>query len=570
MEKFIKGGFIVVKKSLTILLFFFLFINVEVNAQNLEKQEWLIVFDSKRSVSKFEFETEDLQVVKRFPSLSMLLVNMSKEKKEEIEKKASIVHMEKNEAIQFHKPNVANIKKEYDETVKRLDLDILTLNRYSGKGIKVGVIDTGIANHPDLHVAGGVSFVSMDRSLHIDQDGHGTHVSGIIAAMDNDFGVTGVAPDSELYSIKVMNGDLKGTSSSVIEGIEWAIQHELDIVNLSLGWQEYVEMFDIVFKRAYDNGLLMVAATGNDGMSQVHFPASFESVIGVGAIDFDQGYAHFSNNGEALEFSGYGVDVYSTYLDEQYVYMSGTSMASPYITGILALYMEANPHLTNKEIRELARMNAVNLGAPGKDNFFGYGVLSLPIPIIHALEKPQIETIVTDETTIIAGRTDPNNRVVLQEVTGKKKVHLSDETGHFTFKIKKRRVGETFDVYVENEDGQKSERLTVTVLESNNWVLWKKQKVYDDQKVWHIRFNAMMDESTLTKENIYILDGNDGVVAIDIAIDRDKEGLKLSPISRYDPEEVYTLYIDKGIKNKKGMPIKEKIKFEFNIEKARF
>ncbi|WP_456277586.1 S8 family serine peptidase [Bacillus sp. AK128] len=136
---------------------------------------------------------------------------------------------------------------------------------YTGTGVKIAVIDTGIAAHTDLTIAGGVSTVDNTSSYHDDQ-GHGTHVAGIIGAKHNNVGIVGVAPDAQIYSVKVLGADGTGVSTDIVEGIDWAITNNMDIINLSLGTDtESLAIKDAV-NRATNEGILVVAASGNDSI----------------------------------------------------------------------------------------------------------------------------------------------------------------------------------------------------------------------------------------------------------------------------------------------------------------
>jgi subtilisin len=255
---------------------------------------------------------------------------------------------------------------------------------YTGKGIKVGILDTGIdTSHEDLKIAGGVSFVPNTPSYN-DDHGHGTHVAGIIAAQDNEIGIKGLAPLVELYSIKVLNQDGFGQYSQIIDGIEWAAQHELDIINLSLSGEESSYALKLAVDKAYQNGLYIVAASGNhlDGTfsedQSVLYPAKYESVIAVGAVDRYNKHPKFSGSGPELELVAPGVDIYSTFMNNTYETHTGTSMATPYVTAVYALYKEAYPNKTTGELRSLIQNRAKDLGAPERDVNFGFGLIQAP------------------------------------------------------------------------------------------------------------------------------------------------------------------------------------------------
>lgn len=265
----------------------------------------------------------------------------------------------------------------------------------TGKGVKIGVVDTGIANHEDLTVAGGAAFTTYTTS-YSDDNGHGTHIAGIIGAKNNGYGTVGVANEASLYAVKVLGSDGSGYLSDIIAGIDWCITNKMDIINLSLGSSTPSAALQQEVDKAYNQGILVVAAAGNDGTSDgstdtVDYPAKYSSVIAVAATDSSNRRASFSSTGSTVEIAAPGVNIRSTYLNNQYVSMSGTSMAAPFVTGDLALLKQANPGLTPSQLRTKLRENAIDLGTSGKDNWFGYGLIQAP--------KEQTSTVTQPTTT---------------------------------------------------------------------------------------------------------------------------------------------------------------------------
>jgi minor extracellular protease Epr len=252
-------------------------------------------------------------------------------------------------------------------------------SNYTGKNVKVAVIDSGIFPHNDLTIAGGKSFVSYTNSYN-DDNGHGTHIAGVIAAKNNDIGVVGVAPDSKLFAVKVLNNKGVGLLSDVLSGIDWAITNKMDIINLSLGSMDHSSILQETINRASNSGILVVAAAGNDGNSNgigdnVSYPARYDSVIAVAATDSQNKRASFSSTGGAVDFASPGVNILSTFLNNQYVTYSGTSMAAPFVTGDLALLKEMYPTMPNKDLVEQLKKRAVDLGTRGWDPLYGNGLI---------------------------------------------------------------------------------------------------------------------------------------------------------------------------------------------------
>ena len=264
---------------------------------------------------------------------------------------------------------------------------------YTGKGVKVAILDTGISlAHPDLVVSGGHSAVDYTTSYN-DDHGHGTHVAGIVGAKNNDIGVVGAAPDASLYAVKVMNQSGGGYVSDMIEGIDWSISNKMHIINMSIGTPSYSSAMDTVVNKAYRAGILIVAAAGNNGTADgsadtVEYPARLKNAIAVGAVDASNIRPYFSATGETVEVAAPGVSIMSTYLNGGYAYMSGTSMATPYAAGTLALIKQANPTASAGTLRLKLQTSAIDLGVTGKDSFYGYGLIQGPKAAAVTVTEP--------------------------------------------------------------------------------------------------------------------------------------------------------------------------------------
>ena len=210
-----------------------------------------------------------------------------------------------------------------------------------GKGVRVAVIDTGIdLGHPDLigKVDGGYSAIAKTENPedYADDQGHGTHVAATIAAKRDDKGVVGVAPGARLYSIKVLDAEGSGNLSDVIDGIVWAANNDMQVVNMSLGAPIDSPAMQRAVRYARGKGAVIVAAAGNSGGS-VGFPGAYEDVIAVAAADYRDQVAPFSSRGPEVDFIAPGVDVVSAKMGGGLVSYSGTSMAAPHVAGMAAL-----------------------------------------------------------------------------------------------------------------------------------------------------------------------------------------------------------------------------------------
>lgn len=278
--------------------------------------------------------------------------------------------------------------------VDRVNADAVWTS-YTGDPVKVAVVDTGIdTSHPDLigNLKGGMSAVSYTTSFN-DDNGHGSHVAGTIAAVDNSVGVIGVAPAADLYAVKVLDRRGSGYLSDIIEGLAWAVSNDMDIVNMSLGTMSYSASFDSAVQQTIAAGVVVVAAAGNSGPSAntVGYPAKFAGVIAVSATDSNNTIASFSSRGSEVDLAAPGVSVYSTYKKKSYATLSGTSMASPHVAGVAALVL-TSPIGTDdidsdgiwdpNEVERRLERTAQDLGAAGFDTSYGNGLVRADLAVI--------------------------------------------------------------------------------------------------------------------------------------------------------------------------------------------
>lgn len=249
--------------------------------------------------------------------------------------------------------------------------------------IKVGVVDTGIyLTHPDLqtNIKGNFNAINSTKTGN-DDNGHGTHVAGIIGALNNTIGVVGAGPDIDLYAIKVLGRNGSGWLSDIIEGLDWAVQNNMQVINMSLGTASNVQSFHDAIKRVNAAGIVQVAAAGNNS-GAVNYPAAYPEVIAVSATDGNDVIASFSSRGEEVDLAAPGVNIYSTY-KTSYANLSGTSMASPHVAGVAALLLstsskcdtDANGTCSPAEVQQRLEATAHDLGATGKDTLYGSGLV---------------------------------------------------------------------------------------------------------------------------------------------------------------------------------------------------
>lgn len=244
--------------------------------------------------------------------------------------------------------------------------------------IVVAVIDTGVDyNHEDLagHVYQGYDFANNDSDPMDDSTmSHGTKVAGISGAiMNNGKGIAGVA-QSKILAVKVMDNNGDGTWSNISRGIRYAANNSANIISISITDYYNDPDAEAACNYAYYNkGSLLVAASGNQGVQQIAYPAAFDSVIAVGATDYNDQRAFFSNYGSDLELVAPGLNINSTIRNNLYENDSGTSLAVPHVSGVAALIWSQNPSFNNEKVREVLRNTAVDLGSAGRDIYYGYG-----------------------------------------------------------------------------------------------------------------------------------------------------------------------------------------------------
>lgn len=235
----------------------------------------------------------------------------------------------------------------------------------------VAILDTGMdLDHPELadNYIWGYDFVNND-AIPEDDNGHGTHCAGTIAGIDNEIGVVGVAPNVGLYIIKVLDKRGSGSYAGITAGIYAAVRgpddvagtsDDADVISMSLSGPSSDPDMEAAINYALNYDVVVVAATGNDGEDAPRYPAAYPGVIAVGATDINDAIASFSNRGETILAPG--VSVFSTYLNAGYATMSGTSMATPHVAGVVALAWAAHSSYSGTQIRLLVEGSADSVG----------------------------------------------------------------------------------------------------------------------------------------------------------------------------------------------------------------
>ena len=308
---------------------------------------------------------------------------------DKIKRSPNIEYVEIDEKMYAHIPigtcqEIQILKQVTPWGIDRIGSRLVNAMGNTGKGIKIGILDTGIDYlHEDLskNYKGGYNFIDNNTDAR-DYNSHGTHVAGIIAALDNDIGVVGVAPDAYIYSVRVLDYAATGTASDITAGLEWCLNNNIQIINMSLGACEDSISVRRAIDVLYDNGILLIAAAGNSGNGMgtgdsIDNPARYDNVTAVGATDINDNRASFSSTGPKLEISAPGKDIYSLLPGNKYASLSGTSMASPHVAGVAALVMSAYPEMTNTQVRIRMQITAQNIAKNifEAQSWFGYGLV---------------------------------------------------------------------------------------------------------------------------------------------------------------------------------------------------
>lgn len=303
--------------------------------------------------------------------------------------------------------------------------------------VRMAVLDTGIDNtHPSLanfvntslgkNYAGGAD--TMDRQ------GHGTHVAGTIASYGS---VSGVMQNATLIPVKVLGDDGKGTMYGIEQGILYAASISADVINMSLGGGGYSDSFAAACNTATSGGVIIVAASGNDSTTYISYPARYDNVIAVGAVDSGRRRASFSNYGPGLDVMAPGVSVYSTSPGGRYVTMSGTSMACPHVAGVVGLLRSYDKSLTYAQVDSLLKSTAQPAGSTTE---YGAGIVDVYAALQQLSGTSPITQVAAPAFSLPAGT-----------YKGQQKVSLSCTTAGATIRytINGQEPAETSPVYTE-------------------------------------------------------------------------------------------------------------------------
>ncbi|WP_018131546.1 S8 family peptidase [Effusibacillus pohliae] len=256
----------------------------------------------------------------------------------------------------------------------------------------IAVVDTGIdLAHPEFagQLVTGHNMLN-DSDNPQDDNGHGTHVAGVIAAKTNNIeGVAGMNWNSKVMPIKALGADGSGSVLDIADGIRWAVDHGAKVINLSLGEYEDSRYLHEAIQYAASKDVLVVAAMGNDDTDQPSYPAAYPEVLAVTAVDENRQRATFSNYGSNAGVAAPGVSIASTFPGHRYAAMSGTSMASPHVAGLAGLIRSVNPGLSADQVKDIILRSSTDLGPAGPDPYYGRGLINVNEAIRQAQAKAQ-------------------------------------------------------------------------------------------------------------------------------------------------------------------------------------
>lgn len=415
--------------------------------------------------------------------------------------------------------------------------------------VTVAVIDTGIKTNPyheDLQsriAPGGFNFIFNDSYVY-DYNGHGTSVSGIIAAAtNNNMGIAGVAGPVDVQILPLQAGFTDGTFylDDIIEAIYYAISKDVDVINLSLGGEYYSAIEADAIQSAVEKGITVVASAGNDGNDSYTYPASYENVISVGSISKEEQRSFFSNYNDRVDLVAPGEDILTTGLGyfTKYEYITGTSAAAPLVSGIVSLLKAVEPALSPSEIFDLMQNNALDLGRPGRDNEYGYGIVN-SLQAVKALLPPETVSL----TMEIAGQ---------GTTVPARGVHSYDKGAIVTLKaipadgwefIKWEIAGSEFKdmIVTVTMDENKVAKACFTPAEAeNNWIIIPSapEKVTLDQ-AWLINFNRAFLAGEIDG---IVIERDNNFISVKIQLFPEEARAIITPLEAYLPATTYNLRI---------------------------
>ena len=330
-----------------------------------KKSEYLVLTSNTQELNSIKKKYKNVDNISSLSKdclekQNMAVLEMNGEEAFELQTQKSVVRVEKDYTIKGSSKIKGNSREQNSSTDKEWNLDVINVNKSmqeqnTERKVKVAIIDSGVDELNDISVSKSINLIPGEENLlplYYDVSGHGTSVAGIIAAEDNDEGITGINPNVELYSAKVLDWNNEAPVSRVVEGIYWAISQNVDIINMSFGMNQTSELLHKAIQDAYEKGILLIAAAGNTG-DKVQYPAAYSEVVAVGSVASNGEITKDSAKGNQIEVVAPGDCVKSTAGFETTLICSGTSMAAPHVTGVASLLWQKDLSMSSEFIRKL-------------------------------------------------------------------------------------------------------------------------------------------------------------------------------------------------------------------------
>ncbi len=358
------------------------------NIKGNQKKDNYIVFSkankftAKKKVEKLQDtykETEQSDYSQYAEEANVISLELTGEQAKKIQNQSDVVHIEKDIELKACEERIENreiIEKQYKNSKTTWNKKMIKANNadtFTTEKVKVAILDSGIDYGNDVEYVEQINLIPGEEELtplFTDSTGHGAGVAGIIAAQDNGEGITGINPNVEIYSAKILDDDNSAPVSRVVEGIYWAMEKDVNIINLSFSTPQESQILEKAIKDAYNQGILIIAAAGND--KTVEYPAAYPEVMAVGSVDSEGIVSDNSGKGDELEIVAPGEKVTATSLLGGTTNASGTSLAAPHVVGVASLLWEKDLSVSHKFIRDLLNYSA---NGYGDEKAYGNGLV---------------------------------------------------------------------------------------------------------------------------------------------------------------------------------------------------
>lgn len=553
---------------------------------SIDNKDGLIVQYRDNDAAADMLKTMDFQVYRKqnlAANVDLLKLTPGTNRQEmmaRLKKTGRVKYVEENKRIRLHRaPNDPYYIQQWALPVIRAEAAWEVVGT-AARPVVVAVVDSGIDNkHDDLINridSRGHNFVEDNQDI-FDWEGHGTAVSSIIAAQtDNRLGIAGVNGQNpvKILPLKTIDIDGYGYISDIIKAIDYAIEAEVDVINLSMGSDRYSDIENEVIQKAINCGITVVASAGNEGDSRYDYPASYPGVISVGAIDRQGNPANFSNHNDQVDVVAPGVEIKACRPGNSYDCLNGTSFSAPMVTGTAAMLKSLDQSLQPDAICKIIQETSCDLGSPGRDNYYGYGVVDMGRAVLQVLPvrvkaiqlEPSQAQITMGETLQLKATFDPansNNRNLAWS-SDNEQIAVVNNQGM----VRAVGVGQV-SITAVSEDAGRAATCSITVVApppSREFITWKSREDVASNRCWHIRFSLPVNISSINLKTIYITDRQGNLLPVQYLIspEQDASVVTIAPVSNYTPGERFTLWI-KNVVAGDGRILQHGIKMDFVI-----